>query len=294
MTTASIRSNSLTLGGTGEKSLGGMEKHGKRQDKTSQQRRISDKDPLVFGGLNLRELYDSHVAGCKQNKALKRPVMHAIVQFPTAIPVTASNEKTMLKWAIDFINESHGGRAVFAARLDRDEEGKHTVDVFYAPKYEKKTKTHGVQTWISNSKHGKELCNKHRVEIERRHSGTFSTGPRQVGIALQEELHGFFLKKGIKLDERSKKSSSKPDRLSPEAYKLHQQASRARALANENKQLKQALAIIHSVLDKFRDLVPTNTMNLVDKLHFRKSQPRSRQPKQQGEPGTPAPGSFSS
>ncbi|MEJ5143688.1 hypothetical protein, partial [Gluconobacter albidus] len=62
----------------------------------------------------------------------------------------------MLNEAVAFINASHGGRAVFRARLDRDEVGRHGVDVFYAPKYEKVTRRGKVvEDWISLSKFGK-------------------------------------------------------------------------------------------------------------------------------------------
>lgn len=74
------------------------------------------------------------------NAGLKRPAMHAIIQFPPQIRISEANERKMLQLAVQFINKTHGGDAVFAARLDRDEDGRHTVDVFYSPKYVKETK----------------------------------------------------------------------------------------------------------------------------------------------------------
>jgi len=201
-----------------------MEKHGLREDKTSQARRLRDAEPLVYGGLNLRNLFDEHTEGCRRNKGLKRPAMHAIVQFPKELQITPETEQKMLSTAVDFIDSTHGGSAVFAARLDRDEQGRHTVDVFYSPKYTKTTKSKGDEMWISTSKHGKELCQKHRDEIERRHSGKFSTGPRQVGIAMQAELHDYLSKKGLKLEQRTEKKNSAPDRLEPEAFKDYRHA----------------------------------------------------------------------
>lgn len=282
---ASIRSNSLTLGGTGDKSLGSMEKHGKREDRTSQERRVRDKSPLLHGGLNLRELYDEHVAGARMNKALKRPVMHAVVQFPTEIGVTASTEQKMLEMAVQFINETHGGDAVFAARLDRDEEGQHNVDVFYCPKYEKKTKSRGTETWISNSKHGKELCHKHREAIVTRHrEGEFTTGPRQVGIALQEELHAFFKRYGVQLADRNKKDRAGPDRLSPEAFKVRQEIKKRAAQETENKSLREVLVKLHEALSNARDLVPGNIMALLEALQ-RRQYPRQSAPKSSADEG---------
>lgn len=216
---ASVRISSLTLGGSGPKTLASMESHGKRQDRTSQARRVRDRDPLVFGSLDLRDAFDGHVDGCRMNKGLKRPVMHALVQFPKQLQVNEASERMMLDAAIDFINSTHGGDAVFSARMDRDEEGQHSVDVFYSPKYEKRTKSRGAETWISTSKHGKELCHRHRAEIERRHGGRFLTGPRQVGIAMQSEFRAYLARHGIKLDAKVEKDHGRNDRVEPEIFK---------------------------------------------------------------------------
>ena len=112
---AAIRTSSLTLAGAGDKSLSSMEKHGKRQDHTSQARKVRDLEPLVYGSLDLREAFDKHVEGCKMSKALKRPVLHSLVQFPKSIAVTSHNQQKMLDLAVKFINDTHGGDAVFAA-----------------------------------------------------------------------------------------------------------------------------------------------------------------------------------
>ncbi|MCV6596711.1 MAG: hypothetical protein OIF40_06485 [Mangrovicoccus sp.] len=63
----------------------------------------------------------------------------------------------MLDEAVKFTNRTHGDNAVFRARLDRDEEGRHGVDVFFAPKYQKKT-TRRSSEWVSLTKFGKELA----------------------------------------------------------------------------------------------------------------------------------------
>lgn len=220
---ASVRVNSLTLGGAGPKTLPSMEAHGKRLDKTSQLRRVRDAEPLVYGSLDLRRAYDAHVSGCRMNAALKRPVLHAVVQFPPQAGKSEKNRKAMLHHAVRFIEKTHGGEAVFAARLDQDEAGMATVDVFYAPKYQKVTKK-CAETWVSTTKHGKELAQKHRPEIERRHSGKFSAGPRQVGIALQSELHEYLAATGLKLEPKNEKRASRPDRVDPEVFKARKDA----------------------------------------------------------------------
>ena len=233
-----------------------MEKHGRRQDATSQHRKINDTPPLVYKGLNLRELFDKHVENCKMNKGLKRPVLHALIQFPTELTVNKQNEQAMMKAAIDFINSTHGGSAVFAARLDRDEQGKHSVDVFYSPKFEKtNVKRKATETWISTTKFAKSLCKKHEDEISRRHGGKFVDGPRQQGIALQAELHSYLLEKGLNLNLRQEKISALPDRLEPEQYKAQLDldkreealAKREAAVAMAEKQAKRGKA-----LDRYR------------------------------------------
>lgn len=252
---ASIRVNSLTLGGTGHKSLGGMEKHGKRQDRPSQMRCVRDADPLVYGTLNLRKAYAQHMAKVRTNTGLKRPVLHALVKFPGDLPINSKTERAMVKIAIAFINSTHGGNAVFAARLDRDEEGRHNVDVFYSPKYVKVTKTRKgeeVRTWwMSTSKHGKILCHKHRAEIESRNEwGKFSTSPRQVGIALQAELYEYFGSIGFDLKPRFPKNDPRPDRLETDAYK----AAKDAALESKAGELLQEIDVTAERLEDMSEI----------------------------------------
>lgn len=257
---ASIRINSLTIGGSGNKTLHSQEMHGKRKDGTSQKRKVRDVEPLVYGTLDLDAAYREHVAGARMNAGLKRPVLHALIQFPTGLPVNARNEKAMLDHAVKFINETHGGDAVFAARLDRDEAGQHSVDVFFSPKYEKRTKK-GAELWISTSKHGKELCEKHRAEIERRHKkGMFSTGPRQVGIALQSELHSYLTKAGLKLEQRKEKNDFLADRLEPEAYAAREDTKKLAADAKADREAAKRLKAeaeerLLAVQERERDLL---------------------------------------
>jgi hypothetical protein len=264
---AAIRTNSLTLSGSGDKSLSGMSKHGQRKDRTSEMRRVRDVEPLVYGSLELREAYEKHVDGCRASKGLKRPVLHSLVQFPTSIKITEANQKKMLDLAVKFINQTHGGDAVFAARLDRDEAGQHTVDVFYSPKYKKVTKSHGEQLWISTTKHGKELCEVHREEIENRnHAGKFVTNPRAVGIAIQTEFRSFLLARGLDLPPKKEKNYGGPDRLSPEAYKLDQEYKKRKVASKENAALRRALVMLHDKLEAFEDLIPSKVWNLISKL----------------------------
>lgn len=235
--TAAVRCNSLTLDGQGNKTLKAQEKHGKRLDGTSQMRRVRDVDPLVYGGLDLRDLYDAHVEGATFNRSCKRPVLHFIIKMPEHVLMAGddapepyrekSKEKRhalMLEQAVLFVNETHGGDAVFAARVDRDEAGELVVDVFAAPKFAKHTKNRGkpkTEIWCSPTKFGKDLAIKHQTEIQSRHdeSKGLLTGPRHVGIALQSEFAEFFEREnGMKLTRKAKDSFG-DDRLEIEAYK---------------------------------------------------------------------------
>lgn len=227
---AAVRCNALDMSG-----LAVQEKHGKREDRLSRKRRVRDADPLVHGGLELRELYDKHVDGARFNKAVKKPVLHFIVRFPPELfggqkgPYTGSKEDRQalfMRQAVDFVNQTHGGSAAFAARVDRDELGETVVDVFACPVYEKRTKRtppdKAGPLWASPSKFGKELAQKHEPELRRRHpkaKPAALTSPRMVGIALQSEFHAFFESvNGFKLTPKHEKCSRAPDRLEKEAY----------------------------------------------------------------------------
>lgn len=218
--------------------LAAQEAHGKREDYTSKKRRVRDAAPIVAHGLNLRELYDAHMDGVRQNRAAKKPVLHFIVRFPPdLLDVDAKHfqgdkrqrQRMMLRQAVAFIEKTHGGDAVFAARLDRDEAGETIADVFAAPRYEKRTKRTRPDekgaTWASATKFGKELAEKHQPEIQRRHPEAKGKllGPRAVGIALNIEWRNWFERVNeLKLAKKNEKESFGPDRLETEAYKAVQ------------------------------------------------------------------------
>lgn len=275
---AAVRCKALDLSG-----LATQEKHGKRQDSLSKRRRVRDMSPMVGGGkggLDLRRLYDAHVDGAKMNSALKKPVLHFIVRFPPELldgegAGKFTGDKTlrqreMSRQARDFINSTHGGDAVFALRLDRDEEGETIVDVFAAPKYEKRTKRTPADqpgaTWISPTKFGKELAEKHGAEIRRRHpkaTGSL-TKPRHVGIALQSEFAAFFKEKnGFELAPKVEKKTARNDRLEKEAHDELEKKRRAielreQALVAAEQDLvreRQSLIDERTSLNKIRDRV---------------------------------------
>ena len=221
--------------------LSAMQTHGMRLDSNSKARIVNNIPPLVYNSLNIVEEFEKHIKDCRKNKAAKKVAAHAIIQFPTSIESNPENQQRFLDLAVEFINSTHGNNAVFAARLDRDEFGVNKVDVFYTPTYEKHTKSHGSQRWMSLTKYPKELCERHRAEIERRHGGKFSTGPRQCGISLNSELRAFLTEKGFKLAEKQEKASKFSDWLTPDQYKLMK-------FAKQNSQLKDRLSAISKLL----------------------------------------------
>ena len=223
---ASVRCAALNMSG-----LAAQEAHGKRQDRTSKLRRVRDADPLVFGSLDLRAEYERHTEGVRFNASAKKSVLHFLIRFPPEMIdpdgplLTGSKEDRqaqILKDAVDFINRTHGGNAVFAARIDRDEEGQSIVDVFACPVYAKPSKRHEPEQWASATKFGKELAKRHEEEIRQRHPeakpGSL-TSPRMVGIALQSEFADFFSQTyDQELTLKVEKVSSRVDRLEKEQH----------------------------------------------------------------------------
>lgn len=246
---AAVRCAALTLA-----QLRAQEAHGKRLDKSSARRVIRNTPPLVAGGLNLADRLAAHTEGTKQNAAAKKVALHFIVRFPPEVlgddaptPFARldreARERLMLRQAVKFIQETHGGRAVFAARLDRDEAGESVVDVFACPKYDKATKK-GATAWTSLTKFGKALALKHQDEVRRRspqHEGAEAiTSPRAIGMSLQSEFAAFFAREnGHRLDPKRQKDAPAPDRLEVEAWRLgmmRQEQAEAEAAAAKAEQ----------------------------------------------------------
>jgi hypothetical protein len=228
----SVRCNALTL-----EKLRAQEDHGKRLDRSSQRRRIRESAPIVGGGLDLVDRLTAHTDGTKQNKAARNVALHFIVKYPPEILGDGApapfqglskrdRQKEMARQASRFIQETHGGQAVFAVRVDTDEAGEVVVDVFACPKYVKTTKK-AETTWTSLTKFGKDLARKHQDEVRRRspeHEGPDAiTSPRAVGMSLQSEFAAFFERvNGVKPAMKVEKNTPGSDRLEVEAWRLRQ------------------------------------------------------------------------
>lgn len=198
----------------------------------------------------------AHVAGARKNAGAKKEFLHGFMQFPTDFKVTDHNQRMMLAIAVDFVNQTYGGNAVFHARIDRDEKGQHGVDVFFAPRYEKQTASKGTEQWISLSKFSKENARarygKRQKEVKNEKTNKFEPvfegdgKPVMVwndaaefqGRALQdawfEHLKAHAGEK-YEVERGKQKKSRDPDRLSPEAYAADQEQKKL--LAEMERQL---------------------------------------------------------
>ncbi|WP_170775909.1 hypothetical protein [Ruegeria lacuscaerulensis] len=201
--------------------LAAAEAHGKRLDHNGRARAVSDDPALTTTGLDLRELHAAHVANAHQRKGAPE-ALHVVVQFPTQL-VNGDAGKAMLMHARAFAQSIFGDAAIFADRVDRDEKSRHVVDLFLAPRYEKKTKR-GSKLAISTSKHLKDLA------AQRSKAPTL----RGQGQALQDALFEY-LRNEAKLDVKrgSKKMRPGEDWLTPEQLELNRLEA-AQKLAERN------------------------------------------------------------
>ena len=244
----SYRAKALTQAG-----LARAERHGKREDNAPT---INDTPPITWapealrkgrgvGKLDLRALHKEHTKGTKQNARAKNIALHAIIQFPISMAPTPENHRQMVLQAVKFVNDKFGGDAVFAARLDRDEEGINKVDVFFTPKYEKQYKNKPSQTWTSLTKHEKEMAldAKHRSEIIRRcfdgdeskyEASDKKTMPEIIGIAMQNEFREFYLQQNPQntlAPKQEKQDLGTPDWIPADRFKMQRMKKQRDALA---------------------------------------------------------------
>lgn len=159
--------------------LTAAEKHGKRLDATSQARAISKDPPVTTTGLDLQNLYKKHIKDVFVPKC-KTIAKHIIIQFPKDL-VDGEDPAYMLRHARRIVETIFGDEAIFADRVDRDEQGRHIVDIFVAPKYTKKTK-HTSRLAVSVSVHEEALAEKY----DRKNT------PWGRGQAMQDAIYEYF------------------------------------------------------------------------------------------------------
>ncbi|WP_243268587.1 hypothetical protein [Sulfitobacter sp. DSM 110093] len=218
-----------------------MERHGKRQDASSQARRVRDENALIWNTLDLREAREIHVDGVKQSG--QTAALHILIQFPTALqPTDDKGQLQMLMHSVRFVQKFHGGRAVFAARLDRDEVGQHTVDVFAMPTYERTYKDGRTAWWASVSKFTK-------AEAKRRYG---RDDKRAQGSALQDAWHEYLRDEiGLNALQPTRKKATARDRVEPEMYALRQEQNRVRAMAEHAQRLLSGIEKLAARVGRF-------------------------------------------
>lgn len=219
------------------------ERHGKRLDEMGKRRSVGPRPPLVLGSLDIVEARRKHMENVQQQG--KTAALHVLVQFPTMMPIlTEKQERKMLEHAARFVNEYHGGDAVFAARLDRDEKGRHTVDVFAMPRHDFTYKDGRTQKRASVSKFSKQHAKRRFSElVDADEDLKDPTSPIVQGRALQAAWFEY-LRDEVGLDwiqpPERKKTRSK-DRLEPEEYALKKELAK---LAEREKQLAQDAVVV--------------------------------------------------
>lgn len=234
--------------------LSAMEKHGQREDASGQARRVSDDKPLVHGGLDIVARREKHVEGRKQQGKTK--AMHALVQFPKdLIPNGYMNQRGMLRFAVEFINDFYGGDAVFAARLDRDEKGTHKVDVFFLPRWEFEYKDGRKQARCGLGQYTKRAARDRYGKEDRRAQGS----------ALQDAFFEY-LRDNIKVPRimrPERKKTTAKDRLEPEMYAFEREKGlvrrnainlhhRSLSLTQREQQVANDAAFVANALRKIR------------------------------------------
>lgn len=149
----------------------------------------------------------------------KTACLHCVVQFPTKL-IDGNDEQQqelMLAHAARFVNRFHGGDAVFAARLDRDEKGQHVVDVFAMPKYDFHYKDGRTAKKASVSKFAKQAARERFGKDD----------PRAQGSALQDAWFDYMREEmGLDVLRPTRKKTTTKDRLEPEEYGLQRDRER--------------------------------------------------------------------
>lgn len=220
--------------------LAGQEAHGRREDVTGKARQINQTPPLTTTGLDLVDLRKRHIEGAMVPGG-DTVALHLLLQFPTDLvdagkPDDPEAGRWMLDHARRFATTVFGEQAVFADRLDRDEKGRHVVDVFLAPKYIKRTK-HSEKQAVSISKHLKDLAVKHGqfdpAAGKTSAKGKTILGPNlhDQGAALQTAFFEYLRDEAqlAGVQRGSRKRSAGDDWVSPEqvALKIQQEDLRA-------------------------------------------------------------------
>lgn len=214
--------------------------HGRREDETSRKRKVRDEEPLTWvpegvsgDPLDLLGRYDEHVKGAFIPKSNSKQIaIHLLVRIPDCVPVgSRSDAQKALDLVVQFAQQAFDGRAVFAARLDRDERSLDNVDLFLAPRYVKRT-ARNAKDAISLTKHLKE----HAKTLGRSIDGKDSL--RNQGRALQDLIAAHFIQAGYAETRRGiPKSKKGDDRVTPELAGMRKDIMRQREAVERDRRL---------------------------------------------------------
>jgi len=220
--------------------LASAEKHGRREDQAAIRRKVRDEPSLTWtpaditgDPLALSDRLADHVAGAMVPKA-KAKALHMLIKLPASVPVeTEADARAALELMVQFAQDTYGGRAVFSARMDRDERSLNSVDLFLAPRYPKVTKRKSEEA-ISLTRFGKLLAKKRGIE-DRDNSAKGSM--QAQGSALQDELADWLTARGYEAQRGVPKTQDGEDWRTPEMMA---------AIAEAERQVAEAKATLES------------------------------------------------
>lgn len=200
--------------------LRSAETHGRRLDAAAMKRKVREADSLTWvpqgvagDPLALVDRLEEHVAGHFIPKGGSTRALHMIVKLPDSIRTGTEDEaRAALGLAVAFAQDTFGGRAVFSARIDRDERTTNNVDLFIAPTYQKTTKR-ASKPAVSMTRHLKLLAERHRrTSTEDSARGSM----RAQGQALQDELVAWLTARGVAAERGQAKETVGRDQVPPE------------------------------------------------------------------------------
>ena len=195
------------------------EQHGRRLDEAAIRRKVRDDPSLTWvpegieeDPLALSDRLADHVAGALVPKA-KAKALHMLVKLPASVPVeTEADARAALDLVVQFAQDTYGGRAVFSARMDRDERSLNSVDLFLAPRYLKVTKRKSQEA-VSLTRFGKLLAKKRGIEDR---SDSAKGSMQAQGSALQDELADWLTARGFEAQRGVAKNRDGDDWKTPE------------------------------------------------------------------------------
>jgi len=199
--------------------LAAAEQHGRRLDEAAIRRKVRDDPSLTWvpegieeDPLALSDRLADHVAGALVPKA-KAKALHMLVKLPASVPVeTEADARAALDLVVQFAQDTYGGRAVFSARMDRDERSLNSVDLFLAPRYLKVTKRKSEEA-VSLTRFGKLLAEKRGIEDR---SDSAKGSMQAQGSALQDELADWLTARGFEAQRGVAKDRDGDDWKTPE------------------------------------------------------------------------------